>query len=116
MLNKRLSAAKSVFGKLMPTEQLIEEAILTNSRLAIAIIEGRQAAQLPITIGQNGLVAVSKANSALIEAREQIAQAHIALARDKAEIGLGARGMGDWGECPAVGVAENDIPSLRAVS
>lgn len=116
MLNQRLTAAKSVFAELVPTEELIEDAIVRNARLTIAIVEGRQSARLPITTGQESLAAISEVHAALVQARAQIGSAHAALARDKVDIGLGTRAMGDWGECPDIKSQSEAQPSpLRVV-
>lgn len=116
MLNKRLNAARAVAAQLMPTEEHIENAILAGSRLAIAIIEGRKSAGLPITTGQDSLAAVTSVNAALIEARLQIGRAHASLAQDKVDIGLGSRAMGDWGDCPPPGAEHTGTATLRVVS
>lgn len=118
MLNQRLKAAKTVFSELVPTEQLIEDALVRNARLTIAIVEGRQSARLPITAGQESLAAIRDVQAALVDARLHIGSAHAALAQDKVQIGLGARAMGDWGECPKVAAqAEQPAPTgLRAVA
>ena len=108
MLNDRLSAAQMVASHLFPTESLIEDAILRASRLAIAIVEGRQSASLPITAGQASLTEVANATASLIEARARIGAAHASLAEDKIQAGLGARSMGDWGECPKTASADAD--------
>lgn len=107
MLNRRPAAAKAVATELFPTEKLIEDAIVGNARLAIAIIEGRQSAKLPISTGQESLAAVVGVHAALVEARLQIGTAHAASAEDKVRVGLGERAMGDWGECPDVKAAQD---------
>jgi hypothetical protein len=119
VLNDRLAAAQSVASHLGPTENSIEEAIVSASRLAISIVEGRRSARLPIDTGQESLAAVAKTSNALIEARSLIAQAHAALAEEKVKIGLGARSMGDWGECPdnkALGSGEPSGSGLKIVA
>lgn len=118
MLNQRLTAAKAVATALFPTEKMIEDAIVGNARLAIAIIEGRQSARLPISAGQESLAAVAGVQAALVEARLQIGAAHAALAEDKIRVGLGERAMGDWGECPEVKGAQGmpQTAPLRVVA
>jgi len=116
MLNQRLAAAQSVASELFPAEQLIEDAIIKTSRLAIAVVEGRQSARLPITSGQDSLAAIAAVTATLIEARNQISTAHAALAQDKIDIGLGTRSMGDWGECPdPVGTLAQPAPAALKV-
>jgi hypothetical protein len=116
VLNDRLAAARAVASHLIPTEDSIEDAIVSASRLAIAIVEGRREARLPVTAGQESLAAVALTSEALIQARLQIGLAHAALAEDKIKIGLGARGMGDWGECPKTASADTPPrPGLQVV-
>lgn len=116
MLSQRLAAAQSVAAQLFPAEHNIEQAIVSVSRLAIAIVEGRQAAKLPISAGQDSLVMVSEVAGALIQARSKVIEAHVSLARDKAEMGLATRAMGDWGECPpAAAELQQSSDTLRLV-
>lgn len=117
MLNNRLAAAQNVAAELFPAEQHIEDALVGVSRLAIAIVEGRQTAKLPISAGQESLSAVSEVAAALVDARGKIAAAHASLAQDKVNIGLGTRAMGDWGECPPAAISEPvvDERGLRLV-
>lgn len=120
MLNQRLAAAQKVAQELMPMEASIEEALMRGSRLALAILEGRQSAKLPITAGQESLKALASTQAALLEARSTIAEAHALLNDEKTRIGLGARSMGDWGECPpasgSVETAPSQKPALTVVA
>jgi hypothetical protein len=61
MLNQRLAAARKVADELLPAEADLDNAILHASRLAIAVIEGRREAKLPLNVGQEGLALVSRA-------------------------------------------------------
>ena len=118
MLNQRLQTAQNVAEQLFSAETLIEDAILRTSRLAIAIVEGRQTARLPITAGQHSLNAIAVVAASLVKARGEIAVAHVALAEDKVKMGLGTRSMGDWGECPdAVSQPSGEAaPPLKVVA
>jgi hypothetical protein len=100
MLNDRLAAARAIAAQLHSTETDLESALLHSHQLAIAIVEGRRAARLPITIGQDSLVELSKGIAALVQARGSIAASHAALAVDRVNAGLRAFGMGDLTECP----------------
>ena len=100
MLNERHKLAKSVADELLPAEQDIDNAILHNSRLAIAVVEGRKALRLPLTTGQKGLELVTQATASLAQARGLLAQAHVAFRKTQSEIGLDAFAYGDLGECP----------------
>ena len=100
MLNQRLAAAKQVAAELIPAETDLDNAILHASRLAIAVIEGRRSAKLPISTGQAGLVHITRATVKLAEARFEIGAAHIALRETQDEVGLRSVAFGDLWECP----------------
>lgn len=100
MLNQRLAAAKNVADQLLPAEADLDNAILHASRLAIAVIEGRKKAKLPLNVGQEGLSLVSRATMKLIDARGDIIDAHIAFRETQDEIGLKAVSFGDIYESP----------------
>jgi hypothetical protein len=85
MLNERLNAAKKVADA---------------SRLAIAVIEGRKAAKLPLDTGQEGLALVSRATAKLVEARGDICAAHVAFRETQQQIGLRSVSFGDFWESP----------------
>lgn len=100
MLNTRLTAARRIADALIPSEADIDSAIASTSRLMGAIAEGRSATNLPVTLGQDSLAALSMTMTALVEARARIGEAHAALAKDRIHAGLAAYGMGDVSECP----------------
>ena len=100
MLNTRLNAARRIAEALIPSEAHIETAIASTSRLMGAIAEARSNTNLPISMGQDGLAALSATMAALVDARAQIGAAHAALAQDRVDAGLAAYGMGDVSECP----------------
>lgn len=100
MLNQRHQAARAVASELLPAEKNVDTAIVRNSRLTIAVVEGRRSCKLPLAAGQEGLNYVSQATSRLIEARALLAQAHCAFRETQQEIGLQAFSYGDISECP----------------
>jgi hypothetical protein len=100
MLNQRLAVAQKVAGELFPAEEDLDSAIVHAARLTIAVIEGRQTAKLPVTVGQEGLALVSRATAKLVDARGDIGAAHIAFRETQEEIGLRAVAFGDVHECP----------------
>jgi hypothetical protein len=106
MLNQRLAAARKVADELLPAEADLDNAILHASRLAIAVIEGRRSAKLPLNTGQEGLAFMSRAAAKLIEARGDIMAAHVALRETQHEIGLRTVSFGDIHESPDKNVAE----------
>lgn len=100
MLNHRINAARQVANELLPAETELDNAILHASRTAIAVIEGRRAAKLPLDTGQEGLAFMSRATAKLIEARGDIMAAHVAFRDAKDQIGLRAVSFGDIYESP----------------
>jgi hypothetical protein len=100
MLNQRLNAARRIADALVPTETDIEAVIASTSRLIGMIAEGRCETGVAITIGQEALAALSGALTGLLQARANIAAAHVALAEDRISAGLRAYGMGDVSDCP----------------
>jgi hypothetical protein len=100
VLNQRLAAAQAVADQLFPAEKVLDEAIVHNAKLAIAVIEGRHSAKLPLSAGQEALGYVTQANVRLCEARGLLAEAHRAFRETQVEVGLKAFSFGDLQECP----------------
>jgi hypothetical protein len=100
MLNQRINAARQVANELLPAEAELDNAIIHASRTAIAVIEGRRMAKLPLDTGHEGLALMSRATVKLIDARGDMMAAHVALRATKDEIGLRAVSFGDIHESP----------------
>jgi hypothetical protein len=116
VFNQRYAAAKAVADELLPAERVVDEAIVHNSKLAIAVVEGRRSANLPLSAGQEGLDFVIQANVRLCEARGLLAAAHHAFRQTQAEVGLKAYSWGDIQECPPSSVEEQVPPVLSIVA
>jgi hypothetical protein len=101
MLNARLNAARGIAEALIPSETDIETAIASTSRLIGAIATARAQTNVPISMCQESLAALSGTMTALIDARRTIVAAHLALAEDRVNAGLRAYGMGDVSDCPS---------------
>jgi len=114
MLNERLSAARGIAAELVPAETDVENALVHTSKLVIAIVEGRRKARLPITIGQEGLDHIAQVAERLIDARRELAAAHVALRKNQIEIGLRAVAVGDLWDCPPA--AEKNTPQAANVA
>lgn len=100
MLNQRHEIARGIAAELLPAEREIDSAIVRNSKLAIAVVEGRRKCKLPLSTGQEGLNMIANATVRLVEAREFLAQAHSAFRATQDEVGLQAFSYGDLSECP----------------
>lgn len=100
MLNTRLTAARRIAQALIPSEADIETAIASTAQLIGTIVQARAETNLPVSMGQDSLAALSATMSALVEARGNIAAAHEGLAQARVDAGLRAYGMGDVSECP----------------
>jgi len=95
---------------LFPAEADLEKAIVHASRLTIALVEGRKAAKLPITMGQDGLEHVSRATAKLIDARGEMGAAHESFREAQYELGLKAVSFGDIYDCPNLtGLSETGV-------
>jgi hypothetical protein len=114
LLNQRHETARAVASELLPAERDVDAAIIRNSRLTIAVIEGRRNCRLPIATGQEGLSLVASATARLVEARALLAQAHLSFRATQDDIGLQAYSYGDISECPPSGGEAS--PPLRAVA
>lgn len=101
MRQERLAAAHAIAEQLIPHERGIDDAIIRNAQLTVAMIEGRQRAKAPLTLAQKSLEHVALANMRLIEARNHINEAHMGLRDAQFELGLGAVSYGDYGDTPA---------------
>lgn len=115
MLNARHKLAQTVASELLPAERDVDQAIVRNARLAIAVVEGRGTLRLPLTAGQDGLALVTQATASLAHARGLLAEAHAAFRQTQRDIGLDAYSYGDFGECPP-STATAVEPPLRAVA
>ena len=116
MLNDRLTAARQIAAELFPLEADLESTVLGINRLSTAIIEGRRAARLPISVGQSSLSELAAANALLVEARARVAAAHAALAEERINAGLRQYAMGDVDECPPAGAALRSVEQDRTIA
>ncbi|UUR08139.1 hypothetical protein [Sphingomonas glaciei] len=113
MLNKRHEIAQAIANELLPSEKEVDSAIVRSAKLMIAVVEGRRAARVCLSIGQEGLDLVAQASVKLVVARGLLAEAHVAFRKTQSEVGLDAFNYGDAAECPPpTGLAV--VPSVRA--
>ncbi|HEX8381806.1 MAG TPA: hypothetical protein VF592_00380 [Sphingomonas sp.] len=101
MRQERLSAAHDIAEHLIPHEREIDDAIIRNAQLTVAMIKGRQRAKAPLTTAHKSLEHVALASMRLIEARNHINEAHMVLRNAQFDLGLGAVSYGDYGDTPA---------------
>ena len=76
----------------------------------------RRNTQVPMSMGQDSLAALTQAMSALVHARASIVTAHAALADDKIAAGLRIYGMGDLGQCPSASGALTLVDQERSAA
>lgn len=95
MLNQRLGAARSVTTALLETENQIDAALASSSRLTGEMLAGRASARLSALFGQEALEEVTAAQAELVQARRRIVEAHRKLSVVRHEMGLGAFAAGD---------------------
>jgi hypothetical protein len=114
MRNERLAAAQRIAALLIPHEQEIDDAIIRNARLTMAMVEGRRAAKAPLTLGQQSLELIARANASLLEARGHVAKAHLELRDAQFALGLGAVSYGDYGQTPTEPAARAPLSVVQA--
>ncbi len=94
MLKERLAAAHQVSDRLLAVELAIDAAISAAAELNAAMPMARTTARLSAMVGQAALVSAAQSLSTLVQARQQIVDAHGKLDSVKREIGLGERALG----------------------
>lgn len=100
MLNQRHAAAQKVAAHLMPAEDDLQNSIVRNAQLQIAIVEARRDAGVPKNIGTEALVHLAGVSQSLAQAWRGMIEAHHALHEDQRLSGLGAFAYGDVTNTP----------------
>lgn len=101
MLNQRHAAAQKVAAHLMPAEADLQETIVKNARLQIAIVEARRESRAPKNLGVTALVHLADAGRSLAEAWRSTTEAHKALHEDQRLGGLSAFAYGEVDDTPS---------------
>ncbi|MBO9711911.1 hypothetical protein [Sphingomonas sp.] len=99
-MNRKIKAGQRVAERLFPAENSIDDAILQNAALMIALINGRKEAQLPATEIQDMLRNTAKGIATLIEGRGAICVTHSGIVELRDRHGLPTRGFGCESPCP----------------
>lgn len=114
-MNEKIKAGKAVAARLFPAENAIDEALIANAAMQIALLTARQEAQQPCGSIQSALDGVVSSNQALLEARRAMVEAHAQVVRLRHKMGLPPTGYGC--ETPCMPPIELEPQThLRAVS
>jgi hypothetical protein len=100
MLMQRRRAAKAVATTLYATEQAVDAALQSCSKLCSDMITARGTANLSALFGQDALEDATALQVALTEARRKVVETHKKLAIVHQEIGLGVYAGGDGSPKP----------------
>jgi len=86
--------AQTVANKLFATENAVDTAIIEASKLMGGLIEARQEMRLSAVVGDDAVVKLAAALSALSEARKAVVEAHNELADVKLRVGIRTKLIG----------------------
>lgn len=100
MLNNRLAAARLVTGKLLASENAIDDALISVAELTAAAPAARRQANVSAVVGQDVIALTGEAMAALHLARAKIVAAHYAAALVRDDLGLATYASGDLWKIP----------------
>jgi hypothetical protein len=86
--------AQTVANKLFATEDAVDTAIVEASKLLGGLVEARHEMRLSAVVGDDVVVKVAAALTALAEARKAVVEAHNELAEVKLRVGIRAKLLG----------------------
>lgn len=110
----RTNAATKVAAHLIPAETAIDEAVAKVASLIGTMLTARVEANLPMSVGQSALDAMTQAMNMMLQARSKVIESHSALATTQVEIGLRTVGFGDMGCPPPVAEMPNNVVPIAA--
>jgi hypothetical protein len=93
-MNDKMEAGRRVASRLFPAENTIDEALLANAALQIALVGARRDIQAPCGTNQGMLADLVASNNALIEARQKLVGLHAKVVRAQRELGMEALPFG----------------------
>jgi hypothetical protein len=112
-MRNELEAAHTIASAVSPAEEAIDAALAANVKLMAAVIEGRQAAGVAVSVGQHAMAQIAESQSALIEARQAILRAHKSLAETGRDLNIPAHAYGHVADCPE-GAAKGHLTVVAA--
>jgi hypothetical protein len=111
-MNDTFEAGKRVASRLFPSEKLIDDSLLANLSLQVALIEARRTANQPFATVQKALEESAAASTALVEARRATGRVHATIVRMRSDLGLPPTGYGC--EVACIG-DQQEPPMLKSV-
>lgn len=94
MLNNKLAAARGIARALRPSEDNVDNSIISNAELLISIVKGRLEAGVAPGVGHKAFLEASAGLASLAQAREHIVACHAELAVTRDENDLSPRSVG----------------------
>ncbi len=111
-MKSKIEAGRAVAARLFPAENAIDDAIVANASLQIALVLARKDTQQPCGTIQAAIEDAVASNVALSEARARIVSTHGRIVRLRDELGLPPVGYGCEAPCLPT-FAELDGPQLK---
>jgi hypothetical protein len=111
-MKNKITAGKAVAARLFPAENTIDEALIANASLLVALLTARRDAQEPCGTIQGALDGTVDSNKALMDARRAIVSAHAQIVQLRDDLGLPTTGYGCETPCLPTS-AEQPKPHLR---
>jgi hypothetical protein len=88
MLKQRLAAVDAVQSTFVPAEQAADHAVVECARSIVAMLEARQAANLPLSTGLEPLSKAARAMQFLVDGRRELIETHPLLDEAARRIGI----------------------------
>ena len=116
MLKQRTEAASMVAGSLATAEADIERALASVAALTTTMLNARTVAKLSPVVGQEAFSRIGETATLLFQAQNRVVDAHRALNDTRGEIGLGAKALGPFQECPPMGATNHSGEVIKLVA
>lgn len=93
-MNDKMEAGRRVAGRLFPAESTIDDALIANAALQLALLTTRRDIRQPFGFIQSALADTVASASALVEARRAVASTHGKILKMRETLGLPGSGFG----------------------
>lgn len=108
-MNDLIEAGRRVAARLFPAENTIDDAIIANASLQIALVTARRETQQPAGVIQLAIQDAVESAAALSEARRKMVGVHARIVKMRTEMGVPGYGFGCEAPC-----LQSDQPAEQA--